>query len=236
MKTVARMTQIRQETPTTKSFLLELGEADLSFTPGQWVDLYINDPLVWPEVVVGGFSITSSPLQKGSIELAVKKIREGRASVYLHERARVGDLITIDGGYGDFYYQEGMSDSLVLIAGGIGITPLMSMIRYVDGAGLDVNIALFYSSRTPSELLFLEELKAISSRNGRISCQFNVTRPGREPWDGQVGRIDHQMLEEKGLDRRSLYYVCGPQGFARDIAAILTGLGVEPSRVKSEEW
>ena len=236
MEAVARISSIRQETPTVKSLLLELSEGEISFLPGQWLDLYIDDPLLGPEVEVAGLSITSSPLQKRSIELAVKKIPEGRASVYLHEKAQVGDELVIDGGYGDFYYREGMADYLVLIAGGIGITPLMSMIRFVDQAGLDVDVALLYSSSTPSELLFLQELKAISSRNEKIACAFTVTQPGGESWDGQVGRIDRQMLEEKGVSKKALYYACGPRGFAEDMATILLQMGVDASSIKREEW
>ena len=236
MEPVARIASIRQETPTVKSFLLELSEGEMSFLPGQWLDLYIDDPQWSPEVEVAGLSITSSPSQKGSIELAVKKIPEGRASVYLHERAQVGDELIIDGGYGDFCYQEGMAGSLVLIAGGIGITPLMSMIRFVDQAGLAVDVALFYSSSTPTEMLYIQELKTISSRNDKIACTFTVTRPGGEPWDGPVGRIDRQMLEEKGIDKSALYYVCGPRGFAEDMTAILVQMGVAASRIKQEGW
>ena len=234
MKTVARIARIRQETPTVKSFLLELRGLDLPFMPGQWVDMYIDSPSVGTEI--GGFSMTSSPLQKGKIEFAVKKISHGKVSVYLHERAQVGDLLTVDGGHGDFYFQEGMGDSLVLIAGGIGITPLMSIIRYVNESRLDVNISLLYSAGTPSELVFFDELRAISSRNEGINCQFTVTRPEGDPWNDRVGRIDHRMLEESALDRVAHYYICGPRGMAQDMAATLTGLGVEASRIKSEEW
>ena len=228
-----------------KSFLLELvEEEELSFLPGQWVDLYIGEPALWPEAdIIGGFSMTSSPLQKGSIELAVKNLPWGKASVYLNEEARVGELVTIDGGYGSFYYREGMGDSLALIAGGIGITPLMSIIRYVDEADLDMRVCLLYSAATPSELVFLEELRSISARNGRIACRFTVTQPGVEAgfkpaptWTGRVGRIDQPMLEEAGLDRDALYYLCGPRGFAQDMAALLAEMGVEASRLKREEW
>ena len=230
----ARITAIRQETPTVKSFQMDLGDAPFSFMAGQWVDLYIDDPTLGP--VVGGFSMTSSPLWKGYVELAVKRIPEGQASVHLHDKVAVGDLVTLDGGHGDFYYQEGMGDALVLVAGGIGITPLMSIIRYVDEAGLDVGVKLLYSSSDPSELVFHQELQAISARNRRISCHFTVTRPGNETWGGRVGRINGGMLEEHDLPGAALYYLCGPRGMPRDVAGKLAALGVDASRIKSEEW
>ena len=230
----ARITAIRQETPTVKSFRMDLGDAQFSFMPGQWLDLYIDDPAVG--LVVGGFSMTSSPLRKGYVELAVKRIPEGQAAVYLHDRMAVGELVTLDGGHGDFYYRHGMGDSVVLVAGGIGITPLMSIIRYVDEAALDVKVKLLYSASNPSELVFHQELQAISARNSRITCHFTVTRSGGETWDGRVGRIDRRMMEEHDPEGAALYYVCGPKGMPRDVAGELASLKVDASRIKSEEW
>ena len=71
--------------------------------------------------------------------------------MHVHDRAEVGHPVRIDGGYGAFYYREGMGNRLVLIAGGIGITPLISMIRFVDEAQLGVDLTLIYSAKRPSE-------------------------------------------------------------------------------------
>lgn len=226
--------RIHQETPTVKSFRLALPAPTFSFLPGQWVDLYIDDPDEGD--VIGGFSITSSPVHRDYIDLAIKKIPDGRASVYLHERVRVGDVVTIDGGYGDFYYREGMSQALVLIAGGIGITPLMSMIRFVDETPLDVDLTLFYSAATPSEFVFYEELQGIAARHANVRCHFTVTQPGSAPWDGRAGRIDRQMLSAQAMVPHALYYLCGPRGFAEDMATLLTQLGVDVPRIRREAW
>jgi len=234
------ITHIRQETPTVKSFRLALPAPTFSFWPGQWVDLYIAGPAEVPDGIIGGFSMTSSPLHRDYIELAIKRIPEGRASVYLHDRAQVGDKVIIDGGYGDFYYREGMGQPLVLIAGGIGITPLMSMIRFVDEAQLDVNVTLVYSAKRPSELVFFEELQAMSARNARIRCHFTVTAPDLEPWTGDMGRIDRgrltPLLNAGGTTAEALYFVCGPRGFAEDVEAILGELGADRSRIRREGW
>ena len=234
------ITQIRQETPTVKSFRLALPTPTFSFWPGQWVDLYIDDPTAVPDGIIGGFSMTSSPLHQDYVELAIKRIPEGQASMYMHDRISVGDRVIIDGGYGDFYYREGMGDHLVLIAGGIGITPLMSMIRFVDEAQLDVDLTLVYSAKRPSEFVFFEELRATSTRNPRIHCHFTVTAPGQETWTGAIGRMHCDWLvpildvADPGSD--ALYFLCGPRGFAEDIDSILGGMGIERSRIRYEGW
>ena len=233
MKVRATITRIVQETPSVKSFLLDLGDAGFSFRPGQWVDFYID---TGGSVQVGGLSITSSPLQRGSIEIAVKKIQSGAPSVYLHERAREGDSFMIEGGSGEFYYQRDMGSSVALIAGGIGITPLMSILRYVDDAHPDVEVTLLYSAKAPSELLFWEALRGIAERNPRIHCAFTVTQPGDEPWQGRRGRIDRAMLKECMPGKEALFYVCGPIPMLEDVSDALAGLGVASSRIRTERW
>ena len=130
----ATIIRIQQEAPTVKSFLFDLGGIDLPFLPGQWVDLYVE---TGSTTAVGGFSITSSPLQHGAIALAIKKLPQGAAASFLHDRAKVGDSFLIRGGSGGFHYEESWDGPSVLIGGGIGITPLMSILRYLDDTGID---------------------------------------------------------------------------------------------------
>lgn len=233
MEIDATIAAIRQETPSVKSFVLELERDDFSFFPGQYIDLAISTPF---DTLVGGFSITSSPLQKGTIHLAIKKLPNGRASVYLHERAQVGDTLLVMGPSGDFSYQPEMGGPLLLIAGGIGITPLMSILRFVHEAQLDVDVTLMYSAKTPSELVFFDELKRIAGQNPRITCRFTVTQPGGEPWEGHVGRIDASMVREHPLGKDTLVYVCGPHEMLEDAQRMLHSLGIDASRVNAERW
>lgn len=233
MQVEATIIRIRQETPTVKSFLFDLGGAAFAFLPGQWVDLYIETPI---SQIVGGFSITSSPVQRETIEVAVKKISHALPSVHMHERAKVGDTFFIDGGMGDFYYQRDMGSTLVLIAGGIGITPLISILRYVDQAHPDVEATLIYSARTPSELAFFQELEAIALRNPRVRCIFTITRPGSEPWDGRVGRIDLGLLQEYAPGNDALFFICGPTGMMDEVQSALARMGVSSPRTKMERW
>ncbi len=234
MEFQAQLLRIHQETPTVKSFLLRVGSEGFTFLPGQWIDLCVDTD--GGERAVGGFTLVSSPLRRGVIELAIKGLRGGRAAAHLWNQARVGDIFWISRPSGDFCFHEDMSDSLVLIAGGIGVNPLMSMVRYLDDAGKKVRITLIYSVTSPSELLFGKELQAISARNPLLRCLFTVTQPGQEPWEGRRGRIDKKMLEEAKLDLHARYYICGPPGMPTELARVLRGLGVLPDSIRFEEW
>ena len=233
MDAVTTISSIQQVSPTVKVFGFDLGGVDLDFLPGQWVDLYVDTGL---SVEVGGYSITSTPLQQGTIELAIKKLPHALAATYLHDRAKVGDAVEVRGGSGGFHYEQDWHGPLVLIAGGIGITPLISILRYVDQSQLENPVELIYSAGTPSELLFREEIQAIANRNPRIQCAFTVTRPSGEAWDGRVGRIDLDMLKEHSPTQDSLYYVCGPPSFQDNLAIMLGNLGVKASLIRSERW
>ena len=227
------ITAIRQETPTVKSFVLDLGGGEIDFLPGQYIDLYIES---LSSVQGAGYSITSTPLERGTISIAVKVLPEAKSAIYLHENARVGDTFILIGPGGEFHYKDGEGSSVGLIAGGIGITPLISMFRYVHEARQDVKLALLYSARVPSEFAFYDELKATAIQNPNISCHFTVTRPQDEPWDGPVGRVDMGMLREYAADGETVFYICGPDEMAYEIAETLMDLGVEESRVNTEAW
>lgn len=229
----ARIIEIKQETPSVKSFVFDLQGKEMDFLPGQWIDLFIETDT---ETLVGGYTLASSPRQKDRIQLAIKKPPFGKAGIYMHEVARVGDELLIAGPSGEFFYQPEMGKALVLVAGGIGITPLMSMIRFIGQAKLDVNVTLIYSAETPDEFVFYDELKAMSARNPNIRCVFTVTGPVNKPWTGPSGRIDAKMLSANITDPDTLFYLCGPAGMAEAIRDILRGLGIAESRILAERW
>ena len=233
MAVEARIASIRQETPTVKSFALDLGGQEFHFLPGQWVDCYVE---VDGQIEFGGYSLTSSPLEKGTLELAVKQARESAAAHFLLERARVGDRLYVDGGQGDFFFAPGMGESLLLIAGGIGINPLMSILRFVDEGEPQVRSTLLYSAKTTDELLFRDRLNEMAGRNSRIRCLFTVTQPAPGEWTGLVGRIDGQMLRDAKIDRKALCYVCGPPDMVDSMIPLLEEVGVAGSQIKYERW
>jgi ferredoxin-NADP reductase len=233
MKILVRIETIKMETPTVKSYILDLMGQEFSFLPGQWIDCYAE---IDGRQEVAGYTMTSSPTAGGTIEITVRYSEDNPVTRFLHEAAKVGDLLHVDGGQGEFYYRREMGDSLVLIAGGIGVTPLMSILRYVDAAEPDVSATLLYSVKDPSELIFREELEEMASRNENIRRILTVTGSGDEPWDGRFGRIDSTLFKESGLDPDALFYICGPPPMGPDLAGLLEGLGVSASRIRYEQW
>ena len=233
MRIPAVIARIDQQTPTIKSFDLDLGGHELGFKPGQWVDFFVS---IEGAEAVGGYSITSSPSVQDSISLAVK-LDEGDHPVtnWLHKEARVEDTVEISLG-GDFYYDSYMGGPVVLIAGGIGLTPLMSIAHAIDEFDRATPTTIIYSVSTPSEILFRQELEDITRRNPDIRLVFTITRAEGERWSGRTGRIDEDMLRSERVSPDSLFFVCGPPGMIRDVIAMLIKLGVPASRIKYEQW
>lgn len=233
MRLPATITAIRRETPTIKSFALDLGGREIGFMAGQWVDFFVT--LEGAEAV-GGYSITSSPAEQTTFSLAVK--RDGSdhpVTNWLHEDAQVGDRVEVALG-GEFYYEPDEANSVVLIAGGIGLTPLMSIVRSVDQLATHTRLTLLYSASTPDELLFRDELEEMAVANPRIRCVFTVTQPAPDTWDGHRGRIDSDLLREESIDLDSIFFVCGPPAMIRAMIAMLRGLGVSRTRIRYEQW
>ena len=229
----ARLVRIRQETPTVKSFLFDLQGAEMDFKPGQWVDLYVD---IGPSVEVGGYSITSTPLQRGTFELAIKKLPWGAPAIYLHEQAKEGEMFTVQGGSGNFVLDPEWPGSIVFIAGGIGITPIISMLRYLDQTHDGRETLLLYSASSPAELAFRREIEEMTNRNPRSRAIFTVTRPHDGQWDGRTGRIDRDLLREKLPQGESLYYLCGPPPLQDDLSSVLKDMGVPPPHIRTERW
>ena len=237
MRIPAVISDIRRETPTVKSFTLDLRGRELGFRAGQWVDFFVR--LDGAEAI-GGYSITSSPSAQDSVGLAIRRDESHHpVTNWLHEEARVGDAVEISLG-GDFFYTPDMADSITLIGGGIGLTPLMSVLRAADEAERPTRATLIYSASTPSELLFRRELEEMARRNPLLRLAFTITRPGgspgAEPWEGRVGRIDADLIRAESDAPDSLFFVCGPPAMIRDIIQALISLGVPPSNIRYEQW
>ena len=233
MRLPATIVAIRRETPTIKSFALDLGGREIGFMAGQWVDFFVT--LEGAEAV-GGYSITSSPAEQTTFSLAVKRDDSDHpVTNWLHEDAQVGDKVEVALG-GDFFYEPDESESVVLIAGGIGLTPLMSIVRSVNELAARTRLTLVYSASTPDELLFRDELESIAASNPRIRCVFTVTKPTSSVWDGHTGRISADLFREESVDHDALFFVCGPPSMIRTMVVMLRELGVPRPQIRYEQW
>jgi ferredoxin-NADP reductase len=154
---------------------------------------------------------------------------------WVHEQARVGDTIRISQGQGPFVYLPEMSDNVVLIGGGVGVTPLLSIFRHVRDAQLPTQVHLVYSASDSREILFRDELEAAAHSHDNLHVSITVTQPDPR-WHGLTGRIDPVKLHALDVPDDTLYYLCGPKGMVEDMSTLLHDLGVPMNRIIFEKW
>lgn len=233
MKIPVRIAAIERISPTVKSFTLALDGKPFTFLAGQWIDCFIN---IDGRTEVAGYSMTSSPTEPDWFSIAVKRVGDNPVTDHLHDHAKVGDTLIVEGGSGDFHYTVGDSHPLALIAGGIGITPIASIVRYIAQSDLQVPTTLVYSASTPSELLFRDEFESIAARKPNFRTRFTVTRPHSEQWSGLIGRITAATLRTAGINANHLCYICGPPEMIQAMLVALKEIGVPEERLQYEQW
>jgi ferredoxin-NADP reductase len=148
---------------------------------------------------------------------------------------RPGDEVRVFGPIGDFVLHE--TRPAVLVAGGIGITPLKGMAEYAADKGLSIPIRLAYSNRSEDEIVYRQELHALEERNDRFRILYTLTRAADNAWPGRTGRIDRELLNEaaQGLDD-PIYYVSGTPGMIEGTLRLLRTAGVPEAEIEFEAF
>ena len=182
------------------------------------------------------YSISSSPTQTGFVEIAVKKQPEGRVSSFLNERAAIGLTVETRGPLGRFCFQENEHKKIALFAGGSGITPLISILRYIDDLCLDTKATLFYSVRTKRDIIFEGELERLKMRLPNFRLVVILTKPDAD-WSGPVGHLRREIISSCLDDVSShTFFLCGPDGYMSHATDLLRSLGADPERILQERF
>lgn len=204
----------------------EEGEG-IPYTPGQFMLLTLESG------VKRAYSIASAP-GKGELEFAIKNV--GGEFTSNLPKLKEGDKIGVDGPLGPLAYDT--CNEFVLIAGGVGITPMLSILRDRDGKEECANATLFYSARTKAGLAYFEELVEIDSRNSNLKSVFTLTREKPDGWKYETGHVDAAMLRKYLTDfSKKKYFVCGPMRMVDSFREILLKeLGVPEENCTFEGW
>lgn len=216
------------ESADIKTFRLARPEG-FDFTPGQFLTLRVRAD---GKDVVRCYSLSSAPAARGYLEISVR--RQGLVSNALHAMARPGTMLSVRAPAGAFVYPGGDDRPLVLLGGGIGITPLMSMLRHALLTEPTRPVTLLYSAKTLGEFAFRDELLTLARRHDQLRVCFAVTQ-GDAPPDVYRGRIDTRLLASSVPDlKHAVSMLCGPQAMIDGLTANLVSLGVPKDQVRAE--
>jgi len=216
--------EVRKETDSTFTLIVE-SNRNIDFKPGQFFFLRIDGKKLYAR---HPFSVSSSPQEKNlnfTIKLAGRFTQEAI-------KFKPGDEIIMEGPFGNFILDTEDKD-IVFIAGGVGITPFMSMIQNNQKESIRKNILLFYSSKTEKEIIFKKELDAI---HGPWLEKVYVLS-GEKKENYEIRRIDKEMLKKYVHDfQNKKFYICGPQLMNKDVSKALLELGVQEENIIFEDF
>jgi len=185
------------------------------------------------------YSIASPP-EAATLELTVERLDDGEVSPFLVDQLQPNDTIQLRGPIGGYFVWSALEhrNPLLLVAGGIGVVPLMCMLRHRRVSGSAVPATLVYSCRTREEVVYEKELEEIARSDPRFTLRITLTREVAPGWSGGVGRINlpivQSLLNELGSAADA--FVCGSAGFVESASALLVQAGQPASAVRTERF
>jgi ferredoxin-NADP reductase len=194
--------------------------------PGQHYEVRLTAPDGYS--AQRSYSIASSPLDEGEIELTIDRLEDGEVSPYFHDVLEVGDQVEVRGPFTSYFVWRGESPVL-LLGGGSGVVPLMSMLRHRRRTSPQLPMLLVYSVRSPTDVIYADELGD--------DAVLAFTRAAPDGWDGHVGRVDRELIAgEAARYAAGLAFVCGSNGFVESATRLLLGAGFPAARVRTERF
>jgi ferredoxin-NADP reductase len=221
----ASVAETRTETPNTRTLVLDV-DGWQPHRPGQHVDVRLTAEDGYQ--AERSYSIGSEP-RAGRFELTVERIEDGEVSPYLVDEVRSGDVFEVRGPVGGYFvWEPAVGGPLLLVAGGSGVVPLISMLRICPP---EIPVRLIYSARTLDDVIYRMELE-------RFGDDVVLTLTREQGSDVRSGRVDAELLREAGFapGDRPHVYVCGPTGFVEAVASTLVELGHAPDHVRTERF
>ncbi|MEW5976335.1 MAG: 2Fe-2S iron-sulfur cluster-binding protein [Acidobacteriota bacterium] len=232
-----RLSKIFQETPEVKTFRMvnpDGGPWAFTYLAGQYLTLTVA-----PEgkPVKRSYTIASSPTERDYLEITVKREEFGLVSRYLHDRVQEGDELNVTAPSGYFTFTGQEAESVVLIAGGVGITPMMSAIRNLTDHGWPGDMFLLFCCRTSRDFIFREELEYLQRRHTNLHIFATMTRAEGDVWIGLKGRFTKELiaLAVPEITARRVH-LCGPVPMMDAVKQMLNELGVPKEQIKTENF
>lgn len=226
--------EVIQETHDIKTFRFKRKEGDLfpHFQAGQFFTFQIGDE---NNKVMRSYSISSSEINRQVISVSIKKLPDGHGSTWFHQ-LQVGDQVLAHTPNGQFVLPKVLPRAFVFIAGGIGITPFLSMIKTQVDKGESTPIYLFYGMRTTKDLAFHKVLENLSQSHDFFHY-FPILSEQDSQWSGEQGYVSFEMIKERVTPiSENYYFFCGPPIMYDNITPKLQQAGVDPSHIHSEKF
>jgi ferredoxin-NADP reductase len=222
---IATVAAIKRETPSVKSFRLAL-PIWMPHLPGQHYDVRLTAPDGY--AAQRSYSIASSPLDEGEVELTIDRLADGEVSPYFHDVVEEGDQVEVRGPFASYFVWRGTEPGpVLLVGGGSGVVPLMAMLRHRRRAMPEAEMRLVYSVRTAEDVIYAGELDR--------DATLTFTREPPASWTGHTGRLDAALVGEAAAGAMTAY-VCGSNGFVETASRLLLDAGLQAAWIRTERF
>jgi len=220
---LATVLSVKAETPRVKSFRLDL-PMWMPHLPGQHYDVRLTAPDGYQ--AQRSYSVASSPLDRGEIELTIDRLADGEVSPYFHDVVEQGDQVEVRGPFASYFVWRG-EDPALLIGGGSGVVPLMAMLRHRRRSMPELEMRLVYSVRSAEDVIYADELGD--------DATLTFTRAAPEGWGGHTGRIDGEVIAA-ALAGSPTAFICGSNGFVEAASRLLLAAGCDRTAIRTERF
>jgi len=222
---IGTVAAVKQETPHVKSFRIEL-PMWVEHLPGQHYDVRLTAPDGYQ--AQRSYSVASSPLDEGSVELTIDRLADGEVSPYFHDVLVEGDQVEVRGPFASYFVWRGTEPGpVLLVGGGSGVVPLMAMLRHRRRTMPEIDMRLVYSVRTAEDVIYADELGD--------DAVLTFTREPPAGWTGHTGRIDAELIGPAARGAMTAY-VCGSNGFVEAASGLLLDAGLQPAWIRTERF
>lgn len=225
-------------TDVIKRLRIKLPEGEeISFKPGQFIQLKAPIYEGNDEEVYRAYSIASAASDKNHIELFIGYVPGGKATTYVHQHLKVGDPIHINGPYGHFYYQEDNDREMVLVAVGTGIAPIISILNHMKENNIQRKATFYFGAKTPSDLFMLDYFKELEETLYDFKFVPTLSRATEEHnWTGECGRVNNALDTYLTDGDNKEAYLCGNPPMIKSVMESLKAKGLGEDLIYFDEF
>lgn len=219
---------IEDMTSVIKKLRLRLKDGEeISFKPGQYIQLKAPIYKGNDEEVYRAYSVASPPSHKEYVDLIIGYVPEGKATTYVHKILKKGDIVSFNGPYGDFYFHDDNDRDIILVAVGTGIAPILSILYYMKENKINRKATFYFGAKTPDDLFLLDEIRELERDLPNFKFMPCLSRITEEHnWTGEKGRVNN-ALEKYILDGDNKEaYLCGNPPMIDSVTAVLKDKGI----------
>lgn len=236
----AKVEKIVDVTHDIKEVLINLGEEEVNFTAGMYMQLCVPKYGKVKSETQRAYSISSKPSNMNYVELLIRLVPGGICTTWVHEYLQEGDKVEVIGPFGEFQ-ASGTDAAMICVAGGSGMAPFKSILYdMLEKGETDREVWYFFGARTQKDLFYLEELKSLEDRWSNFHFIPALSEPQGDDWQGETGLItdvlDRYMKEEMSKEKAKEGYLCGSPGMIDACNRVLTQNGVKPDQIYYDKF